>query len=47
MPPSVVADWMAENDIEPEAVLLVSGDEVKAIVESLIYQNQPQIPHAA
>lgn len=47
LPYSVIADWMAENDIEPEDVLHVSGDEVRAIVECLIVDSQPQVPHAA
>jgi len=47
LPYSVVADWMEENGIEAEDVLLVAGSEVKAIVESLLQQDQPQLPHAA
>lgn len=47
LPHSVIADWMEENDIEPEELLLVSGTEVRAIVESLIEDSQPQVPHAA
>jgi len=38
---------MAENGIEPEDVLLVSGDEVRTIVENLILRNLPKIAHAA
>ncbi|HKJ50300.1 MAG TPA: hypothetical protein VKB27_02300 [Gammaproteobacteria bacterium] len=47
MPYSVVADWMEENGIEPEEILLISGDEVRAIVESVIHRDQPHLPHAA
>ena len=47
LPYAVVADWMAENDIEPEDILLVSGDAVRAIVANLVEQNQPDMPHAA
>ena len=47
LPYSVVADWMEENGIEAEDVLLVSGSEVRAIVESLLRQDQPHLPHAA
>jgi len=47
LPYSVLADWMEENGIEPDDILLVSGSEVRAIVESLIQQDQPQLPHAA
>lgn len=47
LPHCVIADWMEENDIEPEDVLLVSGDEVRTIIECLIVDSQPQVPHAA
>ncbi len=47
MPYSVIADWMAQNDIEAEDLLYVSGDEVKALVEEMIQQDHPQMPHAA
>jgi len=47
LPYSVVADWMEENGIEPEDILLISGDEVRAIVESVIRRDQPHLPHAA
>lgn len=46
-PHSVIADWMEENDIEPEMLLQVSGAEVRALVEDLIEESQPQFPHAA
>ena len=44
LPYSVIADWMEENGIEPEDVLTISGDQVRAIVESAIHRDQP---HAA
>jgi len=47
LPYSIVADWMEENGIEPEEILLVSGDEVRAIVETVISRDQPELPHAA
>lgn len=47
MPHSVIANWMEENGIEAEDILLVTGAEVRAIVMDLVEQNQPQIPHAA
>jgi len=47
MPYNVIADWMEANDIDVQDVLLVSGDEVKAIVADLIEQSQPTMPHAA
>jgi len=47
LPYSVVADWMEENGIEADDVLLVSGSEVRDIVESLLQQDRPNLPHAA
>jgi len=47
LPFSVVADWMDENNIEAEDVLLATGDEVRAIVVNLIQPGQPDMPHAA
>ena len=47
LPYSVIADWMEENGIEPDDILQVSGSEVRAIVESLLQQDQPHLPHAA
>jgi hypothetical protein len=47
LPHSVIADWMAVNDIEAEDVLNASREQVTAIVESLIQENRPRIPHAA
>ena len=47
LPYSVVAEWMEENGIEADDVLLVSGSEVRAIVENLLQQDRPQLPHAA
>ena len=47
LPLNVVADWMDENNIKAEDVLLASGDEVRAIVESLVQLGQPDMPHAA
>ena len=47
LPFSVVADWMDENNIEAEDVLLATDDEVRAIVENLVQLGQPDMPHAA
>ena len=47
IPYSVVADWMAQNDIEAEDLFEVSGPEVKALVEEVIQQNHSHVPHAA
>lgn len=47
LPYSVLADWMEDNGIEPEDVLLVSGAEVRAIVEGVIQRDRPHLPNAA
>jgi hypothetical protein len=47
LPLTVLADWMEENGIEAEDVLAVSGAEVRAIVESAIRRDDPQLPNAA
>ncbi|MDH3219440.1 MAG: hypothetical protein OEO19_07905 [Gammaproteobacteria bacterium] len=47
LPLSVIADWMAENEIEAEDVLQVTGDEVWTIVENLIHRKPPKTAHAA
>jgi hypothetical protein len=43
---SVIAEWMEQNDIEPEDVLYASPDIVKAKLVRLVSNNLPQIPHA-
>lgn len=47
LPHSAIADWMAVNDIEAEDLLYTSPQQLAAIVESLIRENQPRILHAA
>jgi len=47
MPYSVIAEWMAQNDIEAEDLLQESGDEVRALVEEMLEQSRPEMPHAA
>jgi hypothetical protein len=47
LPYSVLADWMEENGVEPEDVLRLSGDEVRAIVAGAFEIDQPKLPHAA
>jgi len=44
---SVIAEWMAENDIEPEDVLYAAPDDVQAKLVRLIENNRPRIPRAA
>lgn len=47
IPLSVIADWMEEHGIEADEVLAISGEEVRAIVEHAIGNDQPHLPHAA
>ncbi len=47
LPLGVVANWMDENNIEAEDVLLATGDEVRAMAENLVQPGQLDIPHAA
>jgi len=47
LPYSVIADWMEAHEIAVDEVLLVSGDEVRAIIADLLEQDPPELPHAA
>lgn len=47
LPLSAIADWMAENDIEPEDLESATASEVRSKIEILIQQNQPHIQIAA
>ena len=47
LPHSIIAEWMAQNDIEPEDVLYARPDVVKTKLVSLVKSNRPQFPHAA
>ena len=47
LPHSVIADWMAENDIEAEDVLFSSREQLASIIEMLVRDNQPRILRAA
>ncbi len=47
LPYNVIADWMEAHDIDADEVLLVSGDEVRAIIAELVERNQPEMPNAA
>lgn len=46
LPHVVIAEWMAQNDIEPEDVLYAESDVIKAKLVSLIKYSRPQISHA-
>ena len=41
LPLSVVVDWMAENDIDPEDLVFASASEVRARTAIQIQQNRP------
>ena len=47
LPHAVIADWMAQNDIEPEDVLYARPEAVKAQLASLVDSNHPRLPTAA
>lgn len=47
LPLSAVADWMAENDIEPEDLVFATASEVRTKTAILIQHNQPHIRIAA
>ncbi|MCG6889389.1 MAG: hypothetical protein LJE92_07370 [Gammaproteobacteria bacterium] len=47
LPNSMIAEWMAQNGIEPEDVLYDRPDVVKAKLIALVKKNRPQTPHAA
>jgi hypothetical protein len=44
---SAIANWMAENDIEPEDLVFATASEVRTKIAILIQQNQPHIRIAA
>ena len=47
LPHAAIADWMAQNDIEPEDVLFATPEAVKAQLASLVERNRPRLPNAA
>ena len=47
LPHAVVAEWMAQNDIEPEDVLYMAPAALKAKLAGLIESERPQVPRAA
>jgi len=46
-PLNAIADWMAENGIEPEDLAIETASEGRTRIEILIKQNQPHIRKAA
>ena len=47
LPHAAIADWMAQNDIEPEDVLYAAPETVKARLTSLVDGDLPRLPNAA
>ncbi len=47
LPYATVADWMAQNDIEPEDVLNTTPQAIKKWLKQLAPQNLPSMPNAA
>lgn len=47
LPHSVIVEWMAENDIEPEDLLYAAPDDVQTRLVLLVENNRPRIPRAA
>lgn len=47
LPYALIAEWMAQNDIEPEDVLYIAPDAAKAKLVGLIEHNRPQLSRAA
>ena len=47
LPLSLIADWMAENDIEAEDVLFATPGAIETRIEDLVQRNQPRIQQAA
>jgi len=47
LPLSAIANWMAENNIEPEDLIFATASEVHTKIAILIQQNQPRIRIAA
>ena len=47
LPHVAVADWMAQNDLEPEDVLYTTPAAIKARLASLVAGDRPHLPAAA
>ena len=47
LPHTAIADWMAQNDIEPEDVLNTTPQAIKKWLKQLAPQNLPSMPNAA
>ena len=47
LPLCLIADWMAENDIEAEDVLFAIPGAIEVRIGELVQQNQPRIQQAA
>ena len=47
LPHATVADWMEQNDIEPEDVLNTTPQAIKKRLRQLAPDNLPNLPNAA
>ena len=47
LPPAAIADWMAQNDIEPQDVLDTTPEAIRKWLTELAEQNLPDLPNAA
>ena len=47
LPHAAIADWMAQNDIEPEDVLNTTPQAIKKWLAELTDHSLPDLPNAA
>ena len=47
LPHAEIAEWMAQNDIEPEDVLFTTPHAIKTRLAALIDHSRPRLPNAA
>ena len=47
LPYAAVAEWMTQNDIEPEDVLYTTPEAIKRWLAELIDHSHPRLPSAA
>jgi len=47
LPLATIAEWMGQNDIEPEDVLFTTPQAIRARLARLIDHSRPRLPRAA
>lgn len=47
LPLCLIADWMAENEIEAEDVLFATPGAIDTGIEEMVHRNQPRVQQAA